>query len=255
MTVPPLRQILDDIALCLVFFTRLPLPRFDFRGRTLAQAIWAAPLAGVAVAVIGSVVYALALGLWTVGRCRRRTRACRHDARYRLPARRRAVRYRGWFRRRQDARAEAGNHARQQHRRLWRVGAHHVRTDSLERDFRSRQSGLCLLRPCRRARRVPRAPACLHASFAARPHGRACRQCRHGFAGNGGRRPCHRPCRAAYPRPVRPASRRSFVLGLAFVAFRLLCQQQIGGQTGDTIGAMQQIGEVTVLLVASAIFY
>ena len=32
---PSRRQIVDDIALCLVFFTRLPLPVFDFRGRSL----------------------------------------------------------------------------------------------------------------------------------------------------------------------------------------------------------------------------
>ena len=36
--VPSPRQTLDDIALCLVFFTRLPLPVFDFRGRALAAA-------------------------------------------------------------------------------------------------------------------------------------------------------------------------------------------------------------------------
>jgi adenosylcobinamide-GDP ribazoletransferase len=54
------RRIADDIALCLVFFTRLPLPTFDFRGRTLAESIWAAPLVGVAVAVAASLVHALA---------------------------------------------------------------------------------------------------------------------------------------------------------------------------------------------------
>ena len=54
------RRIADDIALCLVFFTRLPLPRFDFSARTLAQAIWAAPLVGIAVAVAASIVHALA---------------------------------------------------------------------------------------------------------------------------------------------------------------------------------------------------
>jgi len=58
-----LRQALDDIALSLVFFTRLPLPAFDSGGRTLAQAIWAAPLAGLAVAAIGGAVYAVASGL------------------------------------------------------------------------------------------------------------------------------------------------------------------------------------------------
>ena len=46
LTLSP-RQILDDVALCLVFFTRLPLPVFDFRGRSLAAAIWAAPIAGL----------------------------------------------------------------------------------------------------------------------------------------------------------------------------------------------------------------
>src|SRR5690606_2272058 len=54
------RRFADDIALCLVFFTRLPLPHFDFGSRTLAQAIWAAPLVGVAVAVAASAVHALA---------------------------------------------------------------------------------------------------------------------------------------------------------------------------------------------------
>ena len=54
------RQILDDIALCLVFFTRLPLPVFDFRGRGLAAAIWAAPVAGLAIGLIGAIVYATA---------------------------------------------------------------------------------------------------------------------------------------------------------------------------------------------------
>ena len=32
---------------CLTFFTRLPLPHFDLGGRTLAQAIWAAPIVGL----------------------------------------------------------------------------------------------------------------------------------------------------------------------------------------------------------------
>ncbi|MBN9268884.1 MAG: adenosylcobinamide-GDP ribazoletransferase, partial [Mesorhizobium sp.] len=54
---------LRDVALGLVFFTRLPLPVFDFRGRKLADAIWAAPLAGLAVAVIGALTYAVAARL------------------------------------------------------------------------------------------------------------------------------------------------------------------------------------------------
>ena len=31
-----------------------------------------------------------------------------------------------------------------------------------------------------------------------------------------------------------------------------LCQKHIGGQTGDVLGALEQIGEIIVLLVAAA---
>ncbi|TIW30413.1 MAG: adenosylcobinamide-GDP ribazoletransferase, partial [Mesorhizobium sp.] len=41
------------------------------------------------------------------------------------------------------------------------------------------------------------------------------------------------------------------LLGLLFAAFRMLCLNQIGGQTGDTVGALQQFGEIAILLVAS----
>jgi adenosylcobinamide-GDP ribazoletransferase len=38
--------------------------------------------------------------------------------------------------------------------------------------------------------------------------------------------------------------------GFGFMAW--LCQRQIGGQTGDVLGALEQIGEIVVLLVAAA---
>jgi adenosylcobinamide-GDP ribazoletransferase len=38
--------------------------------------------------------------------------------------------------------------------------------------------------------------------------------------------------------------------GFGFMAW--LCQSQIGGQTGDVLGALEQIGEIVVLLVAAA---
>ena len=56
-------KIATDIALSLVFFTRLPLPVLDFGDRKLADAIWAAPIAGVVVAVIGAAVFTLATSL------------------------------------------------------------------------------------------------------------------------------------------------------------------------------------------------
>ncbi|MGB3390146.1 MAG: adenosylcobinamide-GDP ribazoletransferase, partial [Pseudaminobacter sp.] len=45
----------------------------------------------------------------------------------------------------------------------------------------------------------------------------------------------------------------ALLLGLWFVLFQKLCLAQIGGHTGDTIGALQQGGEILVLLVASVI--
>ena len=40
------------------------------------------------------------------------------------------------------------------------------------------------------------------------------------------------------------------VAGFSFMAW--LCKSQIGGQTGDVLGALEQIGEIVVLLVAAA---
>lgn len=58
-------RIFDDIRLGLVFFTRLPLPHFEVKDRSLADAIWTAPLVGLVVAVIAWLAYAVAalLGL------------------------------------------------------------------------------------------------------------------------------------------------------------------------------------------------
>lgn len=57
--------IFDDIRLGLVFFTRLPLPHFEVRDRSLADAIWTAPLVGFVVAFLAWLVFATghALGL------------------------------------------------------------------------------------------------------------------------------------------------------------------------------------------------
>jgi adenosylcobinamide-GDP ribazoletransferase len=39
---------------------------------------------------------------------------------------------------------------------------------------------------------------------------------------------------------------------VVLVGMRRLCLRQIGGQTGDTAGALEQIGEIAVLLTAVA---
>jgi adenosylcobinamide-GDP ribazoletransferase len=43
-----------------------------------------------------------------------------------------------------------------------------------------------------------------------------------------------------------------FALAGGFVFLAWLCQRQIGGQTGDVLGTLEQIGEVTILLAAAA---
>jgi adenosylcobinamide-GDP ribazoletransferase len=45
----------------------------------------------------------------------------------------------------------------------------------------------------------------------------------------------------------------ALVLGLAAFAIARLARSQIGGQTGDVLGAAQQLGEIAVLVAASAL--
>jgi adenosylcobinamide-GDP ribazoletransferase len=42
------------------------------------------------------------------------------------------------------------------------------------------------------------------------------------------------------------------LLLVVLACLRWLCLRQIGGQTGDTVGALEQIGEIVVLLIATA---
>jgi adenosylcobinamide-GDP ribazoletransferase len=56
-------RLLGDLAIALVFFTRLPLPPFEIRNRTLGDAIWAAPIVGLVVAIAGGLVYTIAHAL------------------------------------------------------------------------------------------------------------------------------------------------------------------------------------------------
>ena len=53
-----------DLALCLTFYTRLPIRWQGLEGRNFAEAQWAAPLAGVAVALCGAFIFWLG---YTVG--------------------------------------------------------------------------------------------------------------------------------------------------------------------------------------------
>ena len=52
-------------------------------------------------------------------------------------------------------------------------------------------------------------------------------------------------CRDWWPQPSFSPS--------SSIGFRRLCLREIGGQTGDTLGALQQLGEIAVLIVAAAV--
>ncbi len=57
-----LRRLADDVLLCLGFFTRLPLPKAPIT-RSFAGSLWAAPVAGIAIGAITGTVFASMLGL------------------------------------------------------------------------------------------------------------------------------------------------------------------------------------------------
>jgi adenosylcobinamide-GDP ribazoletransferase len=244
------RQVVDDIALCLVFFTRLPLPVFDFRGRSLAAAIWAAPVAGLVVGLIGAVVYAtaerfgLAMGpaaalalaatLLTTG--------CLHEDGL------------------SDV-ADGFGGGKSRGRKLEimrdsRIGAYGaaalglsllIRWSALSEFVDPTQALIALVAAHAASRGL--LGAFMHLLPPARSEGLS--------AGAGivsAETATASAVLGAIPLLLLGLGGAVFalvLLGLLFVAFRALCLNQIGGQTGDTIGALQQASEISVLLVAS----
>jgi adenosylcobinamide-GDP ribazoletransferase len=249
---PPLQKLLSDIALCLVFFTRLPLPHFETKDSVFARAIWAAPVIGLAVALIGGIVYALAvlLGL-----------AAGPAAALALAAMMAAT---GCLH--EDGLSDTADG----------FGGGKDREKKLEimRDSRIGSYGACAL------------------AFSILLRWSAVSELGSPLAVFWGLIAAHAASRALLPAfmlmlpPARTdglsagvgaissdtalsaaalgalallalglsgAIAAALCLGIVFFLFRSLCLGQIGGQTGDTTGALQQAGEITVLLVASAV--
>jgi adenosylcobinamide-GDP ribazoletransferase len=244
------RQIVDDIALCLVFFTRLPLPVFDFRGRSLAAAIWAAPVAGLVVGLIGAIVFAtaerfgLAMGpaaaialvatLLTTG--------CLHE----------------------DGLSDVadgfgGGKSRGKKLEIMRdsrIGAYGaaalalsllIRWSALSEFVDPTQALFALLAAHAASRGL--LGAFMHLLPPARIDG---------LSADAGTVSVETAIASAVlgalPLLLLGLGGAVFaliLLGLLFAAFRALCLNQIDGQTGDTIGALQQASEIAVLLVAS----
>ncbi|WP_136620208.1 MULTISPECIES: adenosylcobinamide-GDP ribazoletransferase [Mesorhizobium] len=244
------RQVVDDIALCLVFFTRLPLPVFDFRGRSLAAAIWAAPVAGLVVGLIGAIVFAtaerfgLAMGpaaalalvatLLTTG--------CLHEDGL------------------SDV-ADGFGGGKSRGRKLEimrdsRIGAYGaaalglsllIRWSALSEFVDPTQALFALLAAHAASRGV--LGAFMHLLPPARIDG---------LSADAGTVSAETATASAVLGAIPllllglgGAVFALILLGLLFAAFRALCLNQIGGQTGDTIGALQQVSEISVLLVAS----
>jgi adenosylcobinamide-GDP ribazoletransferase len=253
MTFPPLRQIFQDMGLSLVFFTRLPLKEIDFGGRTLAQAIWAAPLAGLAVALIAGVVFtvaemsgvspsvgaalALAVAMLATG--------CLHEDGL------------------SDV-ADGFGGGRTQAQKLEimrdsRIGAYGaaalvmsvlIRWSALA-DLGTAGAAFAGLIAAHVGSRALM-PALMHLTPSARTDGLA--------AGAGTVSRDTALVAAAIGGialllwlGLSGALVAAVLLALVFSLFRQLCLTQIGGHTGDTAGALQQAAEIAILVIASVI--
>ncbi|MBX3580654.1 MAG: adenosylcobinamide-GDP ribazoletransferase [Rhizobiaceae bacterium] len=247
------RGIADDIALCLVFFTRLPLPMLDFGPRTLGSAIWAAPIAGLAVGLAGGLVYVITTGLGVpfmiagaLALCATMlVSGCLHE----------------------DGLSDVadgfgGGKTRERKLEIMRdsrIGAYGA--SALLMSMLLRWSAIVsLVEPSLvfwsllAAHTASRAllPAFMNIMPPARTDGLA------SGAGNVEARSAMTALAiGAVVMFVGLGISATIVaaacLALVFFAFRFLCKRQIGGQTGDTLGALQQLGEITVLIVAATI--
>ena len=249
LTLSP-RQILDDIALCLVFFTRLPLPDLDFRGRSLAAAIWAAPVAGLVVGLIGAIVFAtaerfgLAMGpaaaLALVSTVL--TTGCLHEDGLSDVAD-------GFG----GGKSRGGKLEIMRDSRIGAYGAAAlalsllIRWSALSELVDPTQALFALIAAHTASRGV--LGAFMHLLPPARSEGLSA-----GAGTVSQEIAIVGAVLGAIPLlllGLGGAFAALILLGLLFAAFHALCLNQIGGQTGDTIGALQQVSEVAVLLVAS----
>lgn len=250
---PPLRALLADTALCLAFFTRLPVP-LPTAPRSLADGFWAAPLAGLAVALTGWLAYTLAALTGLSGGS---------AAALTLLA---TILVTGALH--EDGLADTadgfgGGNTRERKLEIMRdsrigtygalaLGISLILRWAAIADLGSPVHVLCGLAAAHAASRAM-LPAYMRFTTPARSDGLA----------------------AQAGVPTRPVAASAAVLGaaallllglaaglaaaiclgLAFLLFRRLSMVQIGGHTGDAAGALQQIGEITVLSVASALLY
>lgn len=244
--------IFDDFRIGLAFFTRLPLPHFEVRDRTLADAIWTAPLIGLVVAVVAWLAYAVAtlLGL-----------APSLAAALALTA---SMLITGCLH--EDGLSDTADG--------FGGGRTHERKLEIMRDSRIGTYGACALALSILARwssiselTTPghvfiglvvahvASRALIPAFMQMLPQARI-----DGLSAGVGTlsdsvvlTALAIGAMALLLLGLKGAVVAAICLALLFVAFRKLCLAQIGGQSGDTIGAIQQLAEISLLFAASAI--
>lgn len=239
-----------DVAACLMFFTRLPVPSQELGERPLAASIWAAPFAGVVVALCAALAYALASALGL---------AAGPAAALALGA---GILASGALH--EDGLADTadgfgGGRSKERVLEIMRdsrIGSYGALALGLSLLLRwTALAGLSgtwtVLAALVAAHAASR--ALLPAFMALLPPARA-----DGLGAGAGtvRQEAALLAVALGAIPLLLLGFGGFVaaillLAALFFAFRALCLRKIGGQTGDTLGALQQAAEILVLLVAS----
>jgi len=243
---------LSDVLVALVFFTRLPLPSF-MSDRKLGEVIWAAPLVGLVVALLGAIVFALvdALDVPTLPAAAITLAAmmlltgCLHE----------------------DGLADVADGFGggktierkleiMHDSRLGTYGAVALMTSVLIRwsalatlaSHGAVLAGLIAAHVASRAifaRLIRDTQLATHSGLAATvgpvPAIGAAASLAIGIAG-------------LLFLGVFGALVTALAVGVVTLAFRQLCLRQIGGITGDTLGASQQFAEMTILVAAAAVF-
>jgi adenosylcobinamide-GDP ribazoletransferase len=240
-----------DIALCLVFFTRLPLPSIDFGGRKLADAVWAAPVVGLAVALPGALAYTIATRFGI---------AAGPAAALALAA---TVAVTGCLH--EDGLSDVADGfggGRTRERKL------EIMRDSRIGAYGAAALGLSLLirwsaiaqftGPGQVLAALVGAHCASRGLFGALLH-RLPPARGDGLSATTGTVSAQTATAGLVLGAIflivlgiGPAIASIVLLGLIFLGFTALCRAQIGGHTGDAAGALQQFSEIAVLLVASA---
>ncbi|BBD38640.1 MULTISPECIES: adenosylcobinamide-GDP ribazoletransferase [Aminobacter] len=244
--------IFDDIRLGLVFFTRLPLPHFEVRDRSLADAIWTAPLVGFVVAVLAWLAFAAGQAL---GLAEGPTAALAIAA---------AMLVTGCLH--EDGLSDTSDGfggGRTRERKL------EIMRDSCIGSYGAAALALSILARWSAIVEIEDPAPVFAALVAAHVGSRALipafmqnlPQARADGLAAGVGTVADGAVIAALAigaagllfLGLSGAVVAALCLALLFFAFRKLCLAQIGGQSGDTIGALQQMAEIALLFVASAI--